>query len=323
MMHKGKQRGVAWVLLGILGLSAPLCGAAEKKAVKESPATAAAQPKAEPTPMDTPLLKVDDFTITSREYAAFLQAHPQIVSRAMSTEAGKAAALKEMVTAYLLRKAMYDEGFLARDNKAPAQKEMIEAYEKLAGRHFPLPKSPSDEAAYAFYQAHPSNYGIPAMIRLSEILIKVDPKADAAVKAAAKARAEKVLARLVAGASFADVAVAVTENPVGKITRGDIGFIDLDKEAWMRPAVEPLKNGERTGVMESPEGFVIFSVTDIRPAVISPYANIRDKVMEDLKHEEQEKLRAPYVASLAVKSRIEVVSPYIQPLFPNGLFPKP
>lgn len=323
-MHSTKKQWLkVGVVLALMASGMQLTWAAAKKTTQEKTESAPSQPNAQQAPMDQPLIKVDDLTITSREYAAFLQGHPQIVSRAMTTEAGKAAALKEMVTAYLLRKAMVDEGLLSKDNPKPEQKELISAYEKLAERHFPLPKSPSDEAAYAYYQAHQSNYGIPAMIRLSEILIKLDPKADAAVKAAAKARAEKVLARLTAGEPFANVAVEVTENPIGKLTRGDIGFIDPVQQAWLKPVVEPLKTGERTGVIESPDGFVILTVTDIRPALISPYANIRDKVIEDLKHEEQEKLRAPYVASLAAKSKIEIVSSYIQPLFPQGMFPKP
>lgn len=322
LANSSSMRWLPWTVALVCALMTSQSEAG-KKAQEAAPKPPQKEAAEAPSHLAQPLITVDDWKITSAEYATFLQQHPQIVSRAMTSEIGKADALREMVMAYLLRKAMYDEGLLKRDEQQPTQNEVVTAYEALAKRHFPLPETPKDEEAYAYYQAHPSAYGIPAMIRASEILVKVDPKADAAVKAKQRGKAEELLKQLDAGETFSDVAAKSTENPIGKLTRGDIGFVNLDEQAWMKSALGSLRVGEKTGVVESPEGFVILTVTDIRPALISPYVNVRDKVIKDLRDEEQEKLRRPYVEGLAAKSKIEVVSPFIKPLFPNGVFAKP
>jgi parvulin-like peptidyl-prolyl isomerase len=73
--------------------------------------------------------------------------------------------------------------------------------------------------------------------------------------------------------------------------------------------------------MQSPEGVVILELTDVRPALISPYGNVRDKVIKDYRDEQQKKVRDAYVLELAKNLKIEAVAPSIQPLFPNGVLP--
>jgi len=310
------------VPLRAFGLSALLVAATSVDAADKKPKIDAAAPlaKEELAPMDEPLMKVDGAAITGREYMGFLQAHPEIIARASHSDEGKKAAFRELVAAFLLQKAMYTDGLLKKEDKNPSQQQVVEAFEKLAERHFPLPPSPDDAAGFAYYQAHQNEFGIPPMIRMNEILIKISPKADQATQNSARERAEKALNRVIKGEKFVTVAAEVTENPVGKVTGGDIGFVEPQKEPWMAEAIKNLKVGEKTGILKSPTGFVILEVSDIRAGITSPYANVRDKVIKMLRDTKQRELRDPYVKGLAQSSKIEVISPDLKALFPEGVF---
>jgi parvulin-like peptidyl-prolyl isomerase len=271
--------------------------------------------------MDKPLIIVDGMPVSSRDYANFLQSHPTIVSRAVNSEQGKAEALRELVSVYLLRKAMVAEGLLNKSESSPSAKEITQAYERLAEKHFPIPPAPSEKEGYQYYQTHQGEFGIPTMVRLNQILFKIPSQADAAVQDAVKQRAEKALKRLEDGEKFSDIATELTEYPIGKVAGGDIGFVNPEEEEWMRSALKDLKTGQRTGVVKSPAGFVILQLTEIRPGLTSPYANVRDRVIKSLMDTEQKRLRDSYIKALAKDVKIEIVMPDIKNLFPKGMFP--
>jgi len=270
-------------------------------------------------PLDKPLIKVNEQPITTRDYIGFLQAHPDIIARAADTDQGKAEAYRELVMAFLLQKAMFDEGLLKKGEQ-PSQQSVVAAYETLAERHFPLPPNPDDAVGFAYYQSHQEEFGIPPMVRVNEILFKVGSSADTAVAKAARDRAEKALERLKKGEPFAPVAKEMTEDPIGRVTSGDMGFIDAMIDLPTFNAVKALKVGDRTEILRSASGFIILEVTEVRPGLISPYANIRDKVIKQLRDQKQKELRTPYVKMLARDAKIEIMVPDLKALFPRGIF---
>ena len=314
---------LSWIMIlcfVVPGLDA-VAATAKKSENKPVESKAGKPAQEEIAPMDKPLIVVDGVNITARDYANFLQSNPNIIKNAIDSETGKTEALREMVGIYMMRKAMYDEGLLDRNKAEPERKEIADAYEELSKRHFPRPPKATDEAAYAYYQAHPGEFGIPGMIRLSQILFVVPWGAGDSVKSVARERAGKALKRLEAGEPFAQVAKELTENPLGRLTSGDIGFSDPDQQDWLKAAVAGLKPGQRTGLVESHDGYEILEVTDYRPGLVSPFANVRDQAVKAVGDEAQKKVRDAYVRELASKAKIEVVMPNIQTLFPNGVFP--
>ena len=290
--------------------------AAQSKAELSSPGKGEAAHK----PLPVVMFKINNEEFTVEQYARFLQANPKIVSQAVNTDAGKAAAVREMAATYLLRQALYDEGLLKKGQDSD-RAVILKAYEDLAAKHFPIPPKPDEKSAYQYYLDNPGKYGIPRMVRLNQILMKARKDADATVRTAARDRAEAALKRIANGEAFADVAAGVTENPVGKLTRGDIGFLAPDDLSWLKPVVKDKKAGDLLGVVESPEGFEVLQITEERPALTTPYANVRDTVVQQLRDEEQQKLRAAYVRELAKNARWEIVEPTLKPVMGGVLFP--
>ncbi len=326
MVNKRKNLMGIGLVLGVLGTLSGGLQAASKPSKDKAPTETtkpAEAPAAELAPMDKPLIIVEGVNITARDYANFLQGNPNIVKNAFDSEAGKAEALREMVGIYLMRKAMYAEGLLGKDKPNPDRKELTDAYEELANRHFPRPPKASDEAAYAYYEAHPGEFGIPGMTRVSQILFVIPKNAGEAVKAEIRKKADASLKRLAAGESFAAIAKEQTENPLGKLTSGDIGFVDLDvkEQSWMKEDIDGLQQGQHTEVIEGPNGFEILQLTDVRAPLTSPFANVREQAIKAVGDAAQKKVRDAYVQDLAAKAKIEVVMPNIQALVPDGVFP--
>lgn len=312
----------------VLLLASPGSFGAGKTAPQEPAATKPGVSVSQPghkdavPPLQKPLIVVDGAALTTQDYINFLQANPSVMSRAGSTESGKADALRELVRLYLIRKALYREGLLPKDEKEPSPKDVAAAYEKLAKQHFPVPPKADEKTSFAYYEAHSKNYGIPATVRLNQMLFKYPANPEPALLNAAKERANVAMKRLAAGENFSAIASELTENPVGKLTAGDIGFVQTGDQPWMVEALKDLKVGEHTGLIESPEGIQILELTDNRPAIIAPYANVRDKVIKDIQDEAQRKVRNEYVFETLGKGvKIEVVEESLKPLFPNGVLP--
>jgi parvulin-like peptidyl-prolyl isomerase len=315
------KRTVIAVLAG-LALVSPSHGAKQESAAKNeggSEQSAGVSPASAPQPIKVVMLKVDGEEITVQDYVNFLQHNPSYI-QASKTSAGKAEALRALVASQLLKGDMLRKGLLPKD-KEKAKTELNKAYEKLAEKHFPLPPPPDEKVAYQFYLDHQNEYGIPEMVRVSQIQLRFPENASLEQKEAARKRAEEALKRIEAGESFAKVAGELTENPRGKVPQGDLGFMMREGDPWLSAAIKNLKVGEHTQVIESPVGYEILLLTDVRPALISPYPNVREKVIQRIQLEGQAKQRDAYVRELAKRAKIEIVQEELKSLFPRGVFP--
>jgi peptidylprolyl isomerase len=266
------------------------------------------------------MLRINGEEITVQDYVNFLQRNQTYVQRSMSSPEGKAEAVRAVIANVLLREDLKQKGLLP-DSEKPTVAELGKAYEKLAEQYFPLPPPPDEDEAYQFYLDHRQDYGIPEMVRISQIQFRFPEGASEEQKAAAKKRAEAALKLLEAGEPFAKLAGELTENPQAKPPKGDIGFLPRERDPWLKGAIEGLKVGEHTKVIESPVGYEILMVTVVREALITPYANVRNKVIRRMRAEVQAKQRDAYVKELAKTTKIEIVQVELKPLFPNGVFP--
>ncbi len=104
-------------------------------------------------------------------------------------------------------------------------------------------------------------------------------------KAAAKAKAESVLAELQkAPASFADLAKKYSKDPGSAAKGGDLGF--FGRGMMVKPfedAAFALKEGETSGLVESDFGYHLIKVTQIRGNNVKPLADVRTEIEADLR----------------------------------------
>lgn len=309
---------VLGILLAGLGLTAAsYAGATAKSAPAAKSEKAPGEQSTGKQPPRVVMFKTNGVEVTVQDYANFLQRNQVYVQKSMTDE-GKAEVIREIIGNQLLKDDIVRKGLAKKDGTAA---ELGEAFQKLAKEHFPLPPMPEEETVYKYYLDHQNDYGIPEMVRISQIQFRIPDNATAEQKTAARQRAEAALRRLDAGEAFPKVAAELTENPSAKPPQGDIGFLPREGDPWLTDAVRNLKVGERTKVIESPAGYEILMLTDVRKALITPYANVRDKVIQRMRAAGQAKQRDAYIKELARNAKIEIVQPELKPLFPKGVFP--
>jgi len=263
------------------------------------------------------LARVGKETITVPEFMKYATQDARVVQKARSIE-GRAQVLREMMLDRLLEEAMRQEGLLP-SARIPDSKEYLEAYQKLATRYFSKFETPAEEVLYKYYEKNPELYGIPPMVRIGQIQFQVADKADEKAKAAAKAKAEDTLKRLKAGESFAALAEALTDNPQGKVAKGDLGFFQPDKDEWLQKAVTGLAVGQYSAVLESPAGYEIILLQDKRDAMVAPYRNVRDNVIARMQQEALAKAREDYAWTIAKKIGVSVEKPELKSAIPASV----
>ena len=118
------------------------------------------------------------------------------------------------------------------------------------------------DAVEAAYTANKHRYtGLEPQVRSRHILIKVAPDATEAQKAAAKARAEDIRKKALAGADFAELAKKYSDDQATARQGGDLGY---NVQGRMGLALE-LKNGKKLLVgTQKPDELRSF-LTNIRP----------------------------------------------------------
>lgn len=145
----------------------------------------------------------------------------------------------------------------------------------------------SDSALKARYDKEKSNFVSPPQWEVAHILIKVPPKASAAEKQAALAKAQKVDALAKApGADFAKLAEQYSDDLGSKRQGGDLGWLSKgDAGPEFQAALDKLNKGEISAPVLTSDGYHIIEVRDVREGHTQTFAEVRDQLLEEAKKE--------------------------------------
>lgn len=126
----------------------------------------------------------------------------------------------------------------------------------------------SDEQVEAEYQARIARYRTPER-RTVEQLLATD-----------RAALEQAAERVAEGASFAEAAEALAEQGVVADQLGEVVRGGLPTE--LEDTIFATAEGEVSALTESPFGWHLFRVTGIEPETVTPLAEVRDELREEL-----------------------------------------
>jgi peptidyl-prolyl cis-trans isomerase D len=135
------------------------------------------------------------------------------------------------------------------------------------------------------YNKNKARFATPEKRTASHILITVPKDAKPADDAAAKAKAQAVLAEVQKSPNdFAKIAKAQSQDPGSAELGGDLGVVEkglFDKP--VEDAIFQLKEGEVSGLVRSSFGYHIVKVTKVVPAVQKSLEEARPEIVADLK----------------------------------------
>jgi peptidyl-prolyl cis-trans isomerase D len=145
----------------------------------------------------------------------------------------------------------------------------------------------ADADVKAYYEQNKARYGTEEQRRASHILITP----EGSDKAAARKKAEQLLAQLRAKpGDFEKLARENSKDPGSAAKGGDLGF--FGKGMMVKPfedAVLKLKPGEISDVVESDFGFHIIKLTEVKPAEIKPFEQVKGEIERELKTQKAQK----------------------------------
>jgi peptidyl-prolyl cis-trans isomerase D len=188
-------------------------------------------------------------------------------------------------------------------SQVKVSEEMLKAYYDKNGSQFELPEqvnaeyvvlnsdavaaqiSVSDADIKSYYEQNAKRYTEEEQRRASHILITAAKNASNAEKAAAKEKAEKLLAQLRKNpADFAKLAKENSQDPGSAARGGDLDF--FGKGMMVKPfeeAVYKLKQGEISDVVQSDFGYHIIQLTGIKPASAKSLDEVKGQIAADIK----------------------------------------
>ncbi|MBI3785045.1 MAG: SurA N-terminal domain-containing protein [Deltaproteobacteria bacterium] len=144
----------------------------------------------------------------------------------------------------------------------------------------------TDADVKSYYDAHADQYGKPERVHARHILIKVDEDASDDIKAAAKKKADDILARLKAGEDFGKLAKENSQDPGSAEHGGDLGFFQRGQMVPTFDAVAfAMPVGTVSEPVESPFGYHIIKSEAKEEAKTQPLEEVRAEIVTKLKQE--------------------------------------
>ena len=174
--------------------------------------------------------------------------------------------------------------------------------------------TPSDSVLRAYYEANPEKFTEPERVRVSTILLEVEPSAASAVWTAAEEEATGIVAKLRAGADFAETA-RLRSGDASATNGGDMGYLHrgmLGQRA--QAAIDAAEIGKITDPVRLLEGVAIFRVDERPVARLRPFDEVAERARDLWLRERRESLWNEFRQSLRESAEIRINEQHYLPL---------
>ncbi len=254
---------------------------------------------------DEILAEVGPYKLTRAEFEAKLETAPPQIKMILAHQPQlKKALVERWVEISLLSLAAKDAG-LEKDPEVKARLDEVtkqilaQAYleKKLLNQ-----QRVSEEEVKAYYEKHREKYQEPRAVRARHILIEVPQGATPEQEKEALKKAQRLRERILKGEDFAKLAQEYSADPGTKEKGGELGFFtqgQMVKE--FEEAAFRLKPGEISEPVRTPFGYHLIQVEEIKEAKQRSFAEVKDRVREDLIQAKEEAALNKALKELAQK----------------------
>ncbi|HJX53411.1 MAG TPA: peptidyl-prolyl cis-trans isomerase, partial [Polyangia bacterium] len=244
------------------------------------------------------LARVDDTEITASDLQDVLAryAHTPFVLARYSTPEKKKELLDGLVRYELMAREALRRGYdRDPDVQRLAKKQMVAQFEKREINDKLRAEDVVPAEVEKYYREHQPEFVRPEEVRVSQILVHDE---NTARRIAAAAKAGRNDAK-----SFRDLVERYSEDPDSKLRAGDLTFFDRKTTREPKPLVEAAfamtQVNDVVGPIASDKGFHILKLTDRRPELMRPFADVKVEIQKRL----LEQMRAQKKRELAEEAR--------------------
>ncbi len=179
------------------------------------------------------------------------------------------------------------------------------AVEQLVDREIVQKITVSDKEIRDYYDSNLARFKQPDQVKASHILITVDPKADEAEKAKARKQIETIQNKVKKGEDFEALAKEHSGCP-SSTKGGDLGYFGQGQ--MVKPfedAAFALEPGQVSDIVETRFGYHLIKVTDKKPAMTTPFEEVKERISEHLKQQQVRAKVLAFVEDLRGKAKVE------------------
>jgi peptidyl-prolyl cis-trans isomerase SurA len=187
-----------------------------------------------------------------------------------------------------LQAALKQEGMTMADLRRQLERTML--VQRVQQTEVMAKLQVTDTELKAYYDAHTDEFATTPQITLREILVTVpvDPKGvNVGADDDAKAKAEEVRAKVLAGEPFARLAADFSDSG-SKANGGLVGPLsrsDLSEE--LQKAITGLKTGDVTPVLRTARGYQIIKLEALQDTTTKPFEDAKSDIADKIANEKR------------------------------------
>lgn len=170
---------------------------------------------------------------------------------------------------------------------------------------------PGNVAVRAYYDQHPDLFTEPEKLRLSLILLKVDPSASSGVWDQARAEGMAILQRIRNGADFSEMA-RMHSSDQSSSRGGDLGYVHrgMLPEA-LHEKIDQARIGEVSEPITTLEGIALVRLDERIVPRLREFLDVEARARELLRRDQEEQASKQALARLRAAARIEILAPAV------------
>ena len=219
-----------------------------------------------------------------------------------------------------LQAALKQEGMTMLDLRRQLERTML--VQRVQQTEIMQKLQVTDTEMKAYYEAHKNEFSTVPQITLREITVNVPvgtQGVNVAQDDAAKAKADEVRAKIIAGEPFARLAADYSDSGskangglVGPLSRGDLSD-ELQK------AIAGLKTGDVTPVLRTARGYQIIKIETLQDTTIKAYDDARADIADRIANEKRQGEYQKFIARLRSEAIIDWKNDEIKKAYEVGL----
>ncbi len=165
----------------------------------------------------------------------------------------------------------------------------------------------TDADIKSYYESHISQYASQTKYRLGHILLKVSQTADQIEKMRVSQQIQDIYQRLQDGELFAKLAGLYSNAPTAA-NGGSLGVFEAKMLSEnIRQAIQGLKNGEFSKVIDTDQGYQIFYVEEVIITGGKTLEEMKAQIQEKLYADDVEKKFNTWIEALRQRSHIQII----------------
>ncbi len=165
---------------------------------------------------------------------------------------------------------------------------------------------PTDEEILGYFNANRDKFVEPEKLHLSMILLQVAPSSPGAAWSAAEEEAARLVAKLNAGADFADSARLQSADDSAK-EGGDLGYVHRGMiPEGLQGGIDRMSPGEISAPIRVLQGMTVFKLIERQPARQLAFEVSKPRARDLYVRERSDQVWNSFLAQLRSKAKIEI-----------------